>query len=73
MPSVLIVDDEEQIVEMLQEMLEHLGYRLTVTPHSEEALNLFHFDPDAFFLRTTLLFLTLLRGFLETGVTVLDS
>lgn len=50
---ILLVDDEEQIVEMLQEMLEHLGYRLTVTTSSEEALKLFHFDPDAFDLVIT--------------------
>ena len=50
---ILLVDDEKQIVEMLQEMLEHLGYRLTVTTSSEEALKLFHFDPDAFDLVIT--------------------
>jgi PAS domain S-box-containing protein len=50
---ILLVDDEEQIVEMMQEMLEHLGYRLTVTTNSEEALKLFHVDPDAFDLVIT--------------------
>jgi signal transduction histidine kinase/ActR/RegA family two-component response regulator len=50
---ILLVDDEEQIVEMLEEMLEHLGYRLTVTTSSEEALKLFHFDPDAYDLVIT--------------------
>ena len=50
---ILLVDDEEQIVEMLQEMLEHLGYRPTVTTSSEKALKLFHLDPDAFDLVIT--------------------
>jgi len=50
---ILLVDDEEQIVEMLQKMLEHLGYRLTVTTSSAKALELFRSEPDAFDLVIT--------------------
>ena len=50
---ILLVDDEEQIVEMLQKMLEHLGYRLTVTTSSAKALELFCSEPEAFDLVIT--------------------
>jgi PAS domain S-box-containing protein len=50
---ILLVDDEEQIVKMLQKMLEHIGYRLTVTTSSVEALKLFRSEPDAFDLVIT--------------------
>jgi PAS domain S-box-containing protein len=50
---ILLVDDEEQIVEMLQKMLEHLGYRLTVTTSSAKALELFRSEPEAFDLVIT--------------------
>ena len=38
---------------MLQKILEHIGYRLTVTTSSVEALKLFRSEPDAFDLVIT--------------------
>ncbi len=45
---VLLVDDEEPIVRFSQQMLEALGYRVTSTTSSLEALSLFHAEPDSF-------------------------
>ncbi len=50
---ILFVDDEEQIVQMVQQILESLGYH--VTPHisSMEALEAFKANPDKFDLVIT--------------------
>jgi signal transduction histidine kinase/CheY-like chemotaxis protein len=45
---ILFVDDEAAIVEMGTSMLERLGYHVTATTRSEEALRIFKDDPDAF-------------------------
>ncbi|MHB8111365.1 MAG: hybrid sensor histidine kinase/response regulator, partial [Syntrophorhabdaceae bacterium] len=45
---ILFVDDEESIVDMAKQMLESLGYRVTATPNSTQALDLFEKNPDAF-------------------------
>jgi len=50
---ILLVDDEEQIIAMEQQMLEHLGYRVTVSTDSESALNVFAQHPDNFDLVIT--------------------
>jgi len=50
---ILLVDDEEQIIAMEQQMLEHLGYRVTVSTDSENALNVFAQHPDNFDLVIT--------------------
>ncbi|MDH3348804.1 MAG: PAS domain S-box protein [Desulfobulbaceae bacterium] len=42
---ILVVDDEQVIVNMEKKMLEGLGYTVTTTIRSEEALQLFSADP----------------------------
>ncbi len=51
--SILIVDDEVQIVTMLRRMLEALGYRVTARTSSIEALEAFKAKPHAFDLVIT--------------------
>ncbi|MBI9074530.1 MAG: response regulator [Desulfatibacillum sp.] len=46
--NVLIVDDEEQIIQMTRQLLERLGYHVTSSNSSTDALNLFQANPDAF-------------------------
>ncbi|MFZ5761639.1 MAG: ATP-binding protein [Thermodesulfobacteriota bacterium] len=50
---VLLVDDEPQLVAMEQRILEYLGYRVTATASSSEALALFTAQPAAFDLVVT--------------------
>jgi PAS domain S-box-containing protein len=50
---ILFVDDEESLVEMGREMLEHLGYSVVTKTSSIEALELFRKEPDAFDLLIT--------------------
>jgi CheY-like chemotaxis protein len=50
---VLFVDDEELLAEMGRDMLEDLGYQVTVTTSSAEALALFRTDPGRFDLVIT--------------------
>jgi CheY-like chemotaxis protein len=45
---ILFVDDEEILVEMGKSVLEWLGYEVTVTTSSVEALELFRTQPDRF-------------------------
>ncbi len=45
---ILFVDDEEVLAEMVESMLERLGYRVTVRTSSLEALNTFRNHPDLF-------------------------
>ncbi|KPA13165.1 multi-sensor hybrid histidine kinase [Candidatus Magnetomorum sp. HK-1] len=51
--SILLVDDEEAIVNMLQQMLERLGYRVTKRINCVEALEVFKAKPDFFDLIIT--------------------
>ena len=51
--KILLVDDEEQIVQMLTEMLEQLGYHVTARTSSVEALEVFRARPDQFDLIIT--------------------
>ena len=44
----LVVDDEEYIVDVTKLRLEHLGYQVTATTSSSEALELFESQPDVF-------------------------
>jgi CheY-like chemotaxis protein len=50
---ILFVDDEEMIVEMARDMLESLGYHVTVAKHPTDAWNLFLEDPSQFDLVIT--------------------
>ena len=50
---ILFVDDEEMLVEMTRNMLESLGYRVTVAKDPTEAWNLFLENPSQFDLVIT--------------------
>lgn len=50
---ILFVDDEPYLAEMGQEMLERLGYQVTVARESMKAWELFEKDPEAFDLVIT--------------------
>jgi signal transduction histidine kinase/ActR/RegA family two-component response regulator len=50
---ILFVDDEEYQVEMGKQVLENLGYSVTATTSSQEALKVFGAKPDAFDLVVT--------------------
>lgn len=46
--SILLVDDEVSVAKLEGQMLSRLGYQVTIKTSSEEALNTFQADPDAF-------------------------
>ncbi len=50
---ILFVDDEEELVEMASDMLEGLGYEVTATQSSIDALERFHANPEGFDLVIT--------------------
>lgn len=50
---ILLVEDEESVLLSLQNILEHLGYRVTAVKNSREALRIFCDKPDAFDLVLT--------------------
>jgi signal transduction histidine kinase/ActR/RegA family two-component response regulator len=50
---ILLVDDEEQIVALMQQMLENLGYRVTARTDGQEALKVFAQHPEEFDLVIT--------------------
>jgi CheY-like chemotaxis protein len=50
---VLVVDDEDAVVDASRRMLEALGYRVTATTDSEDALARFRAEPSAFDLVLT--------------------
>jgi CheY-like chemotaxis protein len=50
---VLLVDDEESIVRLAKNMLEHLGYEVVASTNSLEALEIFKRDPGEFDLVLT--------------------
>jgi len=50
---ILFVDDEEQIVQMVQQILENLGYHVTPCTGSLEAFEAFRAKPDEFDLVIT--------------------
>ena len=50
---ILVVDDEALLVEMCREMLTHLGYHITATTSSREALAIFKNQPEKFDLVIT--------------------
>jgi len=51
--SILVVDDESDLVESIHQMLSHLGYRVTVCSGSQEALRVFEENPLGFDLLIT--------------------
>jgi len=46
--TILFVDDEEVITNMMQQILERLGYRVEAKLNPKEALDLFQSKPDSF-------------------------
>jgi len=50
---ILFVDDEKEIVDVVQQMLERLGYKVTTRTSSIEALEAFRNKPDAYDLIIT--------------------
>ena len=50
---ILLVDDEKQIIDIEQQILERLGYKVTPKTDSEEALEEFAAQPDRFDLVIT--------------------
>ena len=50
---ILLLDDEEIIVNSVQNMLQHLGYKVTALMDSQEALKLFSANPSEFDLVIT--------------------
>jgi len=61
---ILLVDDEEQVVEMEQQMLEKLGYKVTTQTSSINALELFCSGPENFDLVITDLTMPEMNGYL---------
>ena len=51
--SILLIDDEAELAEMTREMLEDIGYNVTIRTNSREALALFRGDADLFDLVIT--------------------
>ncbi len=60
--NILVVDDEEVIVDMQKNILEHLGYRVTGRTSSVEALTLFEDNPRRFDLVITDLTMPGMKG-----------
>jgi PAS domain S-box-containing protein len=50
---ILLVDDEESNIKTLQNMLQHLGYKIIALMESREALKVFSADPSQFDLLIT--------------------
>ena len=50
---ILVVDDEDSIVQMEKQMLESLGYQISVCTSSPEALKTFQNQPEDFALIVT--------------------
>jgi PAS domain S-box-containing protein len=50
---ILFVDDEKELVDIGEQILKRLGYRVTATTSSAEALRLFQVNPEAFDLIIT--------------------
>ena len=50
---ILLVDDEEEVVNAGKQMLEHLGYKVSATTNSPDALELFRQQPQHFDLVIT--------------------
>ncbi len=59
---ILLVDDEAEIVEVVAEMLHHLGYRVDTATDPKKALDLFAKDPGHFDLVITDMTMPVLTG-----------
>ena len=61
--TVLVVDDESPIVEIIQDILERRGYRVLATSDSERALAMLDEDPRPIHLLLTDVMMPLRSGF----------
>ena len=52
---ILVVDDDELIVNSVQNMLQHFGYRVTAFTDGQEALKVFTEKPSEFDLVITIM------------------
>ncbi|AEB08403.1 response regulator [Desulfobacca acetoxidans] len=59
---ILVVDDEPPIADLVQQLLQRLGYQVTAVTNSQEALKIFQANPDAFDLVITDLTMPHLTG-----------
>jgi PAS domain S-box-containing protein len=50
---ILLVDDEEKLLHVMKKLLNKLGYKVTSSPSSTEALNIFRKEPEVFDLIIT--------------------
>jgi len=60
--SVLLVDDNQAVLDVTQVMLESLGFQVTATSNSLNALDLFRSDPSRFDLVMTDIIMPLISG-----------
>ena len=68
---ILFIDDEKPIVDMAEQMLQKLGYKVTAETSSTEALKLFQQQPDKFDLVITDQMMPKLKG-LQLAKNILD-
>lgn len=59
---VLLVDDDAAVLDVTKSLLEHLGYQVTATRCSSEALQLFKAEPTSFDLMITDVVMPRMRG-----------
>lgn len=60
--KVLLVDDDAAVLDVTKRLLEHLGYQVTATRCSLEALHLFKTDPALFDLVITDMIMPHMKG-----------
>jgi CheY-like chemotaxis protein len=60
--SILVVDDEQSVADVVKESLEGVGYRVTLCTDSLQALKLFHAKPEQFDLVLTDLTMPKMNG-----------
>jgi signal transduction histidine kinase/ActR/RegA family two-component response regulator len=65
--SILYLDDEEYLTQMVSEMLSQLGYQITVSTDSMEALDLVRATPDKFDLVVTDMIMPKMSGIQFAG------
>jgi len=51
--KILLVDDDESVLQMEKDMLIHLGYKMTCATSGQQALEVFHLQPENFDLVIT--------------------
>jgi PAS domain S-box-containing protein len=59
---ILLVDDDEEILEMEEQILNYLGYKVTTALNSHDAVDIFRDDPEKFDLVITDMAMPLMSG-----------